>query len=288
MSAAVALRRGARRALGALGLDVQRAGSGAVVLARAGRGQARRLGPSAVLAADRAGLREHWWPVEAALADVAAHAHVAALLAQYDVDCVLDVGANRGQFGRRLREAGFRGRIVSFEPVPATAAELRERAAPDPDWVVHACALGAQDGTTTMHVVPGTLSSVRAPTAFGARRYRRLRDPQPVEVPVRRLDGLLDEALAGLAARRPYLKLDTQGYDLEVFAGLGDRTADLVGLQSEVALLRIYDGMPRLPEALATYEAAGFEVTGLFPVSRESRTARVLEFDCVMARAGAG
>jgi hypothetical protein len=58
-------------------------------------------------------------------------------------------------------------------------------------------------------------------------------------------------------------------------------------MQSEVALLQIYEGMPRMPEALATYEEAGFEVTALHPVSRDMRTGRVLEFDCVMVRAGA-
>jgi hypothetical protein len=62
---------------------------------------------------------------------------------------------------------------------------------------------------------------------------------------------------------------------------------EFVGMQSEVALMRIYEGMPRLPEALALYEDSGFEVTALYPVSRESDTARVLEFDCVMVRAGA-
>ena len=64
---------------------------------------------------------------------------------------------------------------------------------------------------------------------------------------MRRLDGLLDDLLAGIDDPRPYLKLDTQGFDLEAFAGLGERARDLVGMQSEVALLRIYEGMPRLP-----------------------------------------
>jgi hypothetical protein len=59
----------------------------------------------------------------------------------------------------------------------------------------------------------------------------------------------------------------------------------VVALQSEVALLTIYEHMPRMQEALATYEAAGFEVTGLYPVSREARTGRTLEYDCVMVRA---
>jgi hypothetical protein len=101
-----------------------------------------------------------------------------------------------------------------------------------------------------------------------------------------RLDAVLDEVLAPVADPRPYLKLDTQGYDLEVFAGLGERVADFVGMQSEVALLQIYEGMPRMPEALAAYESAGFEITALYPVSRDMRTARVLEFDCVMVRGG--
>jgi hypothetical protein len=78
--------------------------------------------------------------------------------------------------------------------------------------------------------------------------------------------------------------MDTQGFDLEVFRGLGERAQDVVGLQSEVALLLIYEGMPRMPEALATYEAAGFEITGFFPITREP-DGRVIEYDCVMVRA---
>jgi hypothetical protein len=106
-------------------------------------------------------------------------------------------------------------------------------------------------------------------------------------VPVRRLDHLLDEALAGLSGPRPFLKMDTQGFDVEVFRGLGDRTREFVGLQSEVALMQLYEGMPRLPEALAVYESAGFEISGMYPVNRENRSGRVLEFDCLMVRADA-
>jgi hypothetical protein len=45
--------------------------------------------------------------------------------------------------------------------------------------------------------------------------------------------------------------------------------------------------MPHLTEQLATYEAAGFEITGMFPVIFDRQTMRVIEFDAVMARADA-
>ena len=77
------------------------------------------------------------------------------------------------------------------------------------------------------------------------------------EVPVRRLDALLDAITADVPDRRLYLKLDTQGYDLEAFAGMGERTAEVCAMQSEVAVMPIYDGMPMMAEALATYAAAG-------------------------------
>jgi hypothetical protein len=49
------------------------------------------------------------------------------------IDCVLDVGANQGQYRDFLRnDVGFEGAIVSFEPIPQHVETLRRRAASDP------------------------------------------------------------------------------------------------------------------------------------------------------------
>jgi FkbM family methyltransferase len=256
----------------------------AVAVLRAAGIDAARVAPGSVLLARRG---VDAMAAEAGFARYLVPRHVAAILGKYRANCVLDVGANRGQYARALRRAGYDGHIVSFEPVPADFEVLARAARADGRWTVHAYALGREDGETEINVVPGTLSSLLAPTRFGSSRYERLRETRAERVPVRRLDGLLDEVLAPVAQPRPYLKLDTQGFDLEVFAGLGERVGDVVAMQSELALLQIYEGMPRLPEALAAYEAAGFAVTAMYPVSRQSRTARVLEFDCVMVRPSA-
>jgi FkbM family methyltransferase len=228
-----------------------------------------------------------WFDREKVLVKHLVHRHVATVLRLYRVNCVIDVGANHGQYARRLRGAGYKGHIVSFEPVAETFARLQASAAGDPRWHTMPYALGREDGVSTINVVPGTLSSVLAPTEFGSDRYEQLRAATSEDITIRRLDGLLDELVADVPDPRLYLKLDTQGFDVEVFAGLGDRVAEFVGMQSEVSVMPIYEGMPPMDEALRIYQAAGFEITALYPVSRQSRTGRVVEFDCVLVRADA-
>src|ERR1700739_3168333 len=68
------------------------------------------------------------------------------------IDLVIDVGANRGQFGESLRENGYRGRILSFELLSAEFKILSQTAAADRNWEVHRCGLGAATGTAMLHV----------------------------------------------------------------------------------------------------------------------------------------
>lgn len=218
-----------------------------------------------------------------------AEEHVAWILRELGVNCVVDVGANRGQYALRLRNAGYGGRIISFEPLVHNAEALEKLAADDPDWHVMRVALGSADNEAEMMVAggEGKMSSLCTPSEFGKSWSRNLSTEQKESVAVRRLDGLYDDLVAGLDDPRVYLKLDTQGYDLEAFAGAGDRTEDVVGMQSEVACVPIYDNMPRLPQQLKVYEAAGFELTGMYPVTIDRTSLRVIEFDAVMIRADA-
>ncbi|MGI8682214.1 MAG: FkbM family methyltransferase [Mycobacteriales bacterium] len=249
------------------------------------RYEVRPLGTRAVAVARRKIDRVEQSERDKAMFRWLAEEHLRDLLKKYRVNCVLDVGANTGQYVEMLRRIGFAGHVVSFEPVPREFALLAAKAAADRHWTVHQLALGSEDGSLEMYVVPGTCSSALPASEYGVRRFQSLGRPDMEKVPVRRLDALLDSVLpAERSGRRLFLKLDTQGYDVEAFRGLGDRQCDVVAMQSELALLPIYAGMPRLPEALEVYEQAGFEVTGLFPVNWDGPTRRVIEYDCVLAR----
>jgi FkbM family methyltransferase len=173
---------------------------------------------------------------------------------------------------------------VSFEPVAEMAARLREAAADDPDWLVMQNALGEAEGVAEIHAMQGAMSSLLPASEFGRRWSPKLRRTHPEQITIRRLDAVFDEAVAGIDRPRVYLKLDTQGFDLRAFAGAGSRIEDVLGMQSEVACVPIYDDMPRLTEQIRVYEDAGFELTGMFPVNVEGSSLRVIEFDAVMVR----
>jgi len=272
-----------------LGYDVRRLDADAVLVKRRRRGgvTVRRIGPPDLrthVVAHRRTTRQQANAYQNAMGDHLAREHLQWVIRRLGIDCVLDVGANSGQFAKALRRSGYAGRIVSFEPVASVFADLRAAAASDPGWRVHQLAAGEEDGEAEINVRPGTMSSLLPSSDFGRSWAPRLRESTVETIAVRRLDGLFDDALSGLSNPRVLVKLDTQGFDLAAFRGLGRRVEDVVALQSEVSCVPIYDGMPTMIEQLETYQQAGFALSGVFPVSRDQKTLRAIEFDAVMVR----
>lgn len=203
--------------------------------------------------------------------------HLREVFKRFDVDMVIDVGANRGQYRDFLRmEVEYEGAIHSFEPIERLHKLLVERSAREANWDVYPNALGSADTEVEFNVMQDDqFSSVLAPKTSGLAQYATMNSVHHKQrVQMRRLDAVVDENAALRNARRIYLKLDTQGFDLEVFKGAGHTLARAVALQSEVSVLPLYDGMP------ATFNDAGFDVSGLFPVARD-QALRIVEFDCV-------
>ena len=170
------------------------------------------------------------------------------------LNCVIDVGANTGQFARSLRRHGYRGRIVSFEPVPSAYAVLARQAARDSAWLVQPFALGASAEKRVMQASEkgDTTSSLRSASQFGQEQLPSLRDTHSLTVVVERLDAVFAECVKGLSNPRVYLKLDTQGWDLEVLKGTTECLNHVVALQSEMAVHPLYDGSPVEPLILWT------------------------------------
>ena len=209
------------------------------------------------------------------------------IVAAQGINCVIDVGAHRGEFATLLRGTGYQGLIVSFEPVAENFDRLRQASANDPDWRVFQLALGSKRGTADMRVFRGsTFHSLLDSSAYGRERFGEQLDRRGLtSVSVERLDNLLDGLLEGLPDPHVFLKTDTQGFDLEVIRGLGSRANVIEAIQVELTTRPLYENATNpLIEALTELQALGFELSGIFPVVFGADGVSVIEFDCVMCR----
>ena len=200
---------------------------------------------------------------------------------------MLDVGANIGQYGQQLRGLGYKGLILSFEPDPKTHAKLVTASQADPLWHCYNTALGAAGGLEPFNIMAETaFNSFRVPTNQDTTRYENLNKiVETVMVKVERLDDVLPALAKDLGFSRVYLKMDTQGFDLEVFRGASGVHDRIEALQSELTVKRLYGQAVDWRDTLAEYEKAGFELAGLFQVNPGG--SELVEFDCHMVhRAG--
>lgn len=86
------------------------------------------------------------------------------MLKAHEVNLVFDIGANAGQFAQSLRELGYRGRIVSFEPQSEAREQLERAASVDPLWeVAPKAAIGAEDGEIELNLAANSISSSLLP-----------------------------------------------------------------------------------------------------------------------------
>jgi FkbM family methyltransferase len=214
---------------------------------------------------------------------------LAHLLNSLEIDTVLDVGANNGGYREFLRVfVGYRGRIVSFEPVASVYRALEASAAGDPNWRGFPIALGDSDGELPINVASKTtMSSFLQPDTatlkgLGYSHLVEVSDVVRTEaVPVRRLDSIIDEVLEGRADSRIFLKCDTQGFDMKVMAGASRSLASSMAVQIELSFKPIYENAPAYGEVLERMTCAGYDVCGIYPVRRDELL-RIVNFDCLM------
>ena len=192
--------------------------------------------------------------------------HLERLLPLLRINLVLDVGANDGRTGLALREHGYRGRIISFEPGPAYT-ELAEVSSRDPNWLIRREAIGDAEDWGELNVTASSVFSSLHPLAPPSRDA--FRDETAIverrEVQVRRLDSLYEELTLGLAEPRIFLKSDTQGHDLAVIASIQEHAVTVEAIQVEVMIRKLYENAPDPAETLAHLSAQGYRLLRSFP-----------------------
>jgi FkbM family methyltransferase len=207
----------------------------------------------------------------------------ARLLSAYGVDLVVDVGANRGQYATDLRAAGYGGRMVSFEPLDQPFLELAANAAGDARWEARRLALGRAASGAQMNVAEDSRNSSIVQVAD--RHLRAVPDSRTVAVEsvrVERLDAIWHGVLGD--ARRAHLKMDTQGYELEVLCGATRALRDVVLVEAEVSLLTVYGATASFAAVTGLLARRGFQPIAFEGVLDDPDTGEMLQADAIFRR----
>lgn len=205
------------------------------------------------------------------------------LLKSFGIATVLDVGANVGQYGRMLREIGYRGRLVSFEPLSSAYGVLRSVADKDGAWQALNFALGDADGRATINIAGNSLSSSILPmTPVHHRASPESEYVGGEEVEVRRLDSLLDRLCPD--KQGILLKIDAQGYEKKIVQGAEKSLALIDTVEMELSLIPLYDGQALLGEMCEMLFARHYQWVSIEPVFSDSVTGQLLQIDGMFHR----
>lgn len=208
---------------------------------------------------------------------------VSTALSYLDLGTVLDVGGNIGQYGAALRASGFKGRIISCEPLSDAYPHLERRAHGDPGWTTLNTAVGTEPGEIEINVSANSYSSSILP----------MTDAHSLAAPgseyVRSEKVAMTTVAEIIRAHRidpagTLLKVDTQGYEGQVLDGAGEALSNFAAVQLELSMVPLYDGAPLFEDLVDRMQDAGFGIFALEGGFGDPRTGRMLQCDGFFVR----
>jgi len=199
------------------------------------------------------------------------------------INFMLDVGANVGQFAQSMRALGFKGPIVSFEPLSSAYAELQVAAADDPLWRCHNYALAAAEGTATINISANSVSSsllkIRDIHLRGAPSARYVGTEA---ITLKTLDAVFPRIVP--AGASVLLKIDAQGYERQILDGARNSLEHIELIHLEVLLCSLYEGDSTICDLINYLEDFDLVPVSIEPGFSDKRTGQQYQIDILFSR----
>jgi|SRR5690554_339610 len=212
----------------------------------------------------------------------------AKLLNHFRINKVIDVGANTGQFAESLIDFGYKGEIISFEPVSNAYEQLQKRAQKYENWhVAERCAIGNINGNIDINVSDDTVfSSIKTIKKEFTDNLSAAQTIKKEAVPIYKLDSLFEKYFD--REESIFLKIDTQGFEKEVIEGATELFTIAKGLKIEIPLvsdLEIYEDVEwDIYDYFNLFKKAEFKCMSLDSIAANKETGIVNEVDGIFFR----
>jgi FkbM family methyltransferase len=182
---------------------------------------------------------------------------------------ILDVGAARGEWSRMAARIWPHAQLIGFEPNRSNEGELERTRRELPQFEYHRCFLGARPGHVT-YADRGAQTSLYGDAAGSS------------DAEMRTLDACLAE---GLFPQPQLLKLDVQGYELEVLEGGQRVLSGCEAVLAEVSFFRFHPEMPTADDVIAYLKERDFVVYDTMGLLRLAEDDALGQMDFMFLRA---
>ncbi|NWF36775.1 FkbM family methyltransferase [Mariprofundus sp. KV] len=211
-------------------------------------------------------------------------AQLVASLQKFDIDLVFDVGANAGQFVTEMRDGGFEGNVLSFEPLTSAYDDLQKVSERDSKWDLYPrCALGDKDGEIEINIAGNSASSSVLPmldSHLSAAPHTAYVGKE--SVPLLTLDGVAPTYIEKY--QNPFLKIDTQGFEWAVLDGASNILPQIRGVLLELSLIPLYEGQYLWEDVVSRMKQEGFTLWAIQPGFTDPHDGRTLQCDGIFFR----
>jgi|694.fasta_scaffold155897_2 FkbM family methyltransferase len=205
----------------------------------------------------------------------------------FQIDLIIDVGANVGQYATAMRSVGYSKQLISFEPLAKAFGRLATVASNDSAWEVFNLGLGSSQQELTINVSENLASSsFLSVTALSTQAEPLSQFSGTQKVNVVRLDHFLKERINNF--ENVFLKIDVQGFELEVLKGAEGILKNVKAIQLEMSFVPLYVDGPLYSDILFWIERNGFEVYSIIPGFRNLESGQLLQADGIFTRTRQG
>lgn len=203
----------------------------------------------------------------------------------YGINKILDIGANSGYYGLEMREFGYKGEIVSFEPLSEAYNLLLKNSFTDTNWQVFNFAIGDYDGETIINKSKNSVSS--SILELLPIHYENEKESGYISkeiIKIHKLDTIFDNYYN--QNDKILLKIDTQGYEKKVLDGAKNTINKISGIQMELSLVPLYAESPNFLEMIEYIKSLGFLLCSIENGFYEPKTGKLLQFDGIFFKEG--
>jgi FkbM family methyltransferase len=200
------------------------------------------------------------------------------LLKNHNINLIFDVGANTGQFASNVFKMGFKGKIVSFEPIKNVFKVLENNKKGNHNWLVENFAIGDKNATTNINVSKNNESS----SILHVKKLHVLNAPDSEvlsteKIEIYKLDSIYNKYVSDNS--NILLKIDSQGYEDLILDGAKEFLNNVVGIQIEMSLVELYYGQMLFDKLYSKMSDLGYVLMHISPSFVSPKSGQLLQFD---------